>query len=503
MQTNIGYNNQFAGIKPPGMIQIDKTLTKPGYAADAAAAGLIVQQAKEAASHYPIVGTDGHWYVWSVEYQQYVDTGAVATLRAIIVEELPRIGESGIIYLVPVQRENGDINYYDEYIWVDIQGEEFGGRFEPLGSEAGFALFVATFGVTTFEELVTAFQNGKSIVCTVDGKTYPCTYAEEDTLFAFGGIDGKNVIRITAKNTDPTVWGLKHLELATQQDIDNISERINGLEEEISSVSSKADELETRVDGIDQSIEDINNDIQGIHEDLTDVHTDLTGVHQEITGINEDLENVHQDITQLNQDVEALEDNISQLDERVSELETAGFLTEEQADEIYVRIEDQQLFIAQYDVTSFEVIRENCVKKVVYCRVDGRPFLLTNFNEDGATFTLVQRQGGVTTSRIAFVDSSNHWSLSASIELAKGSDVTQLQQDVYGIQQQLGDVDVTALQQQVDNVENDLAENYYRKEDTYDRDEVEEKIRAAIKDINYMTSNSSDPEDQDWLWGGD
>ena len=151
----------------------------------------------------------------------------------------------------------------------------------------------------------------------------------------------------------------------------------------------------------------------------------------------------------------------------------------------------------------FEEIRENCVKKVVYCRVDGRPFLLTNFNEDGATFTLVQRQGGVTTSRIAFVDSSNHWSLSASIELAKGSDVTQLQQDVYGIQQQLGDVDVTELQQQVDNVENDLAENYYRKEDTYDRDEVEEKIRAAIKDINYMTSNSSDPEDQDWLWGGD
>ena len=71
MQTNVGYNNQFAGIKPPGTIQIDKTLTKPGYAADAAAAGLIVQQAKEAASHYPIIGIDGHWYVWNVEHEQW------------------------------------------------------------------------------------------------------------------------------------------------------------------------------------------------------------------------------------------------------------------------------------------------------------------------------------------------------------------------------------------------------------------------------------------------
>ena len=60
MQTDIGYNNQFAGIKPPGMIKIDKTLTKPGYAADAAVAGLIVQRAEEAASKYPIIGTDGY-----------------------------------------------------------------------------------------------------------------------------------------------------------------------------------------------------------------------------------------------------------------------------------------------------------------------------------------------------------------------------------------------------------------------------------------------------------
>ena len=86
MKTDVGYKEKFVGIKPPGMIQIDKTLTKPGYAADAASAGAIVKKAEEAASHYPIIGLDGHWYVWDVEHQEYSDTGAIATLRAIIVD---------------------------------------------------------------------------------------------------------------------------------------------------------------------------------------------------------------------------------------------------------------------------------------------------------------------------------------------------------------------------------------------------------------------------------
>ena len=57
MQTNIGCDKEFAGIRPPGMtIKIDKTLTKPGYAADAAATGLVVKQAKEAILNKTIGG---------------------------------------------------------------------------------------------------------------------------------------------------------------------------------------------------------------------------------------------------------------------------------------------------------------------------------------------------------------------------------------------------------------------------------------------------------------
>lgn len=54
--------------------------------------------------------------------------------KALIVEELPMVGDFGIIYLVPNEETEGE-NIYDEYIWVVAEGSEEG-SFEFLGSSS-------------------------------------------------------------------------------------------------------------------------------------------------------------------------------------------------------------------------------------------------------------------------------------------------------------------------------------------------------------------------------
>lgn len=67
--------------------------------------------------------------------------GDLVGFSAEVVDELPSEGENGVIYLVP-QEEVGDNNYYDEYIWVEVDSS-----FEKIGStEINLSNYVTTDG---------------------------------------------------------------------------------------------------------------------------------------------------------------------------------------------------------------------------------------------------------------------------------------------------------------------------------------------------------------------
>jgi hypothetical protein len=321
MQTNIGCNKEFAGIRPPGMtIQIDKTLTKPGYAADAAATGLVVKQAKDAISHYPIIGTNGNWFVWDANYSQYVDSGSVATFLTEIVHSLPQPGKKGVIYLVPYGEGE---NRYKEYIWIpdeDLEQSGCGcdhhcsncphhcpcpapypatGRYEPLGYEADLALyatmdwvennflskddesvFLAEYDFSLLSEIQDADDAGKLVACVLDGKTFTlsainelgATFAatylqyENDTPHIFAqilyvnGIDNWSASGAIELASTITLEELTQQLTEAKQDIEEIKQQLGQVD---------VTQLEQRVGILEAEMDTIQPMVQN-HQDLYD-----------------------------------------------------------------------------------------------------------------------------------------------------------------------------------------------------------------------------------------
>lgn len=54
---------------------------------------------------------------------------SINVLRFQIVDELPEIGENGIIYLVPTEDEQEETNIYEEWVWIETEN-----RYELIGS---------------------------------------------------------------------------------------------------------------------------------------------------------------------------------------------------------------------------------------------------------------------------------------------------------------------------------------------------------------------------------
>lgn len=87
--------------------------------------GSIKEVVSRAVVHEPTIGDNGNWWIWSQSSNQYLDSGVPARPQFVFVDELPRSGLGGVIYLVP--NGLGSTNSYDEYIWIS-------GRFEMLGT---------------------------------------------------------------------------------------------------------------------------------------------------------------------------------------------------------------------------------------------------------------------------------------------------------------------------------------------------------------------------------
>ena len=79
---------------------------------------------KKAIVHPPYIGTDGDWFFWDTELEEYVDSGISSKPSFVVVGNLPATGDSGKIYLLP----NGGTgtNRFDEYIWVEARWEKIG-----------------------------------------------------------------------------------------------------------------------------------------------------------------------------------------------------------------------------------------------------------------------------------------------------------------------------------------------------------------------------------------
>ena len=321
MQTNIGCNKEFAGIRPPGMtIQIDKTLTKPGYAADAAATGLLVKQARDALSHYPIIGSNGNWYIWDITLNQYVDSERVASFTTVIVNSLPSTGKAGVIYLVPYAEGE---NRYKEYIWIsDEELEEAGcgcnhhcsqcahqcpcpcpypgtGRFEPLGYEADLALyatmewveenflsaddekvFLAEYDYTPFEEIKEAYEADKLVACVLEGKTFTLSEVTEDeAVFAVTYLqyedDTPHIYAQALYVNDVDSWSASGaIELASTIKLEELTQAVTEARQDIEEIKQQIGQvdvtlLEQRVDALESDMSTIQPMIQN-HQDLYD-----------------------------------------------------------------------------------------------------------------------------------------------------------------------------------------------------------------------------------------
>ncbi len=79
---------------------------------------------KQAVVNPPRIGTNGDWFVWDTEREEYVDSGISSKPSFVVVGTLPATGESGKIYLVA--NSGTGTNRYDEYIWVEARWEKIG-----------------------------------------------------------------------------------------------------------------------------------------------------------------------------------------------------------------------------------------------------------------------------------------------------------------------------------------------------------------------------------------
>lgn len=82
-------------------------------------------RAEEAIRHAPMIGENGNWWIWDTGTQDYEDSTVSARPEFVIVEEeLPEVGEGGLIYLLPYSDPSipGEENdSYQEYVWLNSQ----------------------------------------------------------------------------------------------------------------------------------------------------------------------------------------------------------------------------------------------------------------------------------------------------------------------------------------------------------------------------------------------
>lgn len=79
---------------------------------------------QKAIVHPPYIGSDGDWFFWDTEREDYVDSGISSKPSFVVVGSLPATGDSGKIYLL--QNGGTGSNRYDEYIWVEARWEKIG-----------------------------------------------------------------------------------------------------------------------------------------------------------------------------------------------------------------------------------------------------------------------------------------------------------------------------------------------------------------------------------------
>lgn len=106
--------------------------------------------------------TNGAGYQNSTEVQTAINNAisGITSFDYQVVQTLPESGVKGTIYLVPKTGTTQDI--YDEYIWIINSGT---GSWEKIGTTAIVDnSFLAIKGTTTYSEILTAFNAGKTIM---------------------------------------------------------------------------------------------------------------------------------------------------------------------------------------------------------------------------------------------------------------------------------------------------------------------------------------------------
>lgn len=268
------------------------------------------------------------------------------------VTELPDVGEETVIYLVSNEKNSGDKDSYNEYMWV--KKEENGeGVFELIGS-GSYAkqtadLYTVT-GYTTFDTFDDTVTNGVDInsrinkeiadrIADVDGE-------EKRAKDEEGRIEKKLNQEIEDREADVDAEEKRAIEAESELK-DNFDEevkirtsQINGLNQEAKQNRNRIIDLESKVSTeINRAIETENNllkkfddyatkssvsdvDIKFADYTTTTVLEENYSTKAELNAVDKKYSSLEEQITLLNGTITLLNNTITQLEDRIAALES-------------------------------------------------------------------------------------------------------------------------------------------------------------------------------------
>lgn len=136
-------------VNPPSVWQSYIDIVASDRARAEAAAG----KAEEATVHAPIPGSNGNWFIWDQDAEDYLDSGEPAVITPIFLDELPETGQFGFLYMIP-SSDPGEDNLWDEYLWT-------GTAFERIGS--------ATIDLSNYVQKLASSTTGDVLTASADG----------------------------------------------------------------------------------------------------------------------------------------------------------------------------------------------------------------------------------------------------------------------------------------------------------------------------------------------
>lgn len=219
----------------------------------------------------------------------YAKGGDSGIVSVIIVDTLPDVGQTGVLYLVPVSDASSK-NKYDEYMWINNAWEEIGtSSIDVIDSAFVIKGDISDTGSITFDtsldiaKLLSYVENRQCIVFTPNNKTLPSlNLAIQETSTGYYALTG-SYIENDEKNTlcysvaiifnSATITGSYTYEFINQLLDTASATKIGGVK-----VNNKTDGLKMSGDYIQVAIDDntIKKGTDGLYSKQVECSVDTT-----------------------------------------------------------------------------------------------------------------------------------------------------------------------------------------------------------------------------------